>query len=270
MKVISEQIGHILIIRSNEDLCKLRNFAEEQLSKKKHIRTVLLQTNKVSKEERVPSLRYFMGEKKFETIHTEYGCKFYLNPAKVFFSPRLSFERQRIANEVNKNEKIINFFSGVGPFSICIAKKVPSSVIHSIELNYAAYQYMIKNIEVNKCNNKVIPYLGDALEIVKKQFINYADRIILPLPMLADKALPLAIKSLSNEEGIIHWQISEYVGKKENKNDLGKIVRQRLERVVKESKLKNKIIIQLIRKIRSLSPNIAHIAVDLRVEKTKV
>ena len=88
--------------------------------------------------------------------------------------------------------------------------------------------------------------------------------------MLADKALPLAIKSLSNEEGIIHWQISEYVGKKENKNDLGKIVRQRLERVVKESKLKNKIIIQLIRKIRSLSPNIAHIAVDLRVEKTKV
>lgn len=63
MNVISEQIGHILIIRSKGNLKDLKRFAEEQLSKKKYIRTVLLQTNKVSNEERVPSLRYFMGEK---------------------------------------------------------------------------------------------------------------------------------------------------------------------------------------------------------------
>ncbi|MHA1114964.1 MAG: class I SAM-dependent methyltransferase [Candidatus Heimdallarchaeaceae archaeon] len=265
MNVISEQIGHILIIRSKGNLKDLKRFAEEQLSKKKYIRTVLLQTNKVSNEERVPSLRYFMGEKKFDTIHREYGCKFYLNPAKVFFSPRLSFERQRIASKVQENEKIINFFSGVGPFSICIARKKPSSVIHSIELNPVAYQYMIKNIEANKCKNNVIPYLGDAFEIVKKQFINYADRIILPLPMLADRALSLAIKALSDEKGTIHWQISEYIGKKDNKNDIEKIAKERLEKVVRENSLTNKISIQFTRKIRSLSPNIAHIAVDLTV-----
>ncbi|MHA1303822.1 MAG: class I SAM-dependent methyltransferase [Candidatus Heimdallarchaeaceae archaeon] len=265
MSITFEIIGHIMIIRSFSNKHELYYFAEEQLRKRKYIKTIAIQQEKVRGIERVPKLEFFMGENNFETTHTEYGNKYLLDPSKMFFSPRLSYERQRIARNIQDGEIILNFFSGVGPFSISIAKHNPKSIIHSIEINPEAYRYMLQNINLNKCQNQVIPYLGDAFEIVPRQFFNKCDRILLPLPLKADESLPLACKSLRQGKGIVHFQITEYVGNKRSKEELYELAEKRLAKIKETTTHSYETKIELVRVIRSLSSNISHIAIDIKI-----
>ncbi len=258
--LVFEIIGDILIIREDTDEISLKEFAEEKIQKHPFIKSVLLQTSKIQGQERKRDLKYVMGEKKSETTHKEHGNSFLVDLSEVFFSPRLSYERQRVADSVEKNEIILNFFSGVGPFSIAIASKCKSCVIHSIEINKAAYDYLIRNIELNKCQHEVIPYLGDAFDIVPKMFIGSVNRVLLPLPLDSDKALPIAHQSLQNGSGIIHWQITEKTSlKKIDKN----IINNRIKNIPYFSNNSINYEITELRLIRWLGPKIAHIAVDL-------
>ncbi len=255
-----EIIGDILIIREDVDEFSLKNFAEKKIQKHPFIRSVLFQTSKIQGQERKRNLKYIMGENTTETIHKEHGNSFLVDLSEVFFSPRLSFERQRIANSTGNKEIILNFFSGVGPFSIVIASKCSSCVVHSIELNKIAYEYLLKNIELNKCQQKVVPYLGDAFEIVPEMFMDSVNRVLLPLPLDSDKALPVAHQSLKNGKGIIHWQITEKTRtKKIDKN----IVNNRIRSIPYFLNQPLDYKITELRLIRWLGPKIAHIAVDL-------
>lgn len=254
-----EIIGKILIIREVVDKKTLKEFAKEKMNKHSYINTVVVQTSKIQGQERRRNLKHLMGENTFATIYKEHGNSFYVDLEKAFFSPRLSYERQRIVNLVKKNEKILNFFAGVGPFGISIASKHSDCEVHSIEINEFAYQYLCKNIELNKCQDRVFPHLGDAFEIVPGKFSNQVDRILLPLPMEADKALPLAIDSLKQGKGFIHWQLTEKIHSEDTIKD---IVESRLDRISLE-KISRKASINSIRIIRWLAPRIAHIAIDL-------
>ena len=260
MKNLSfEIIGHILIIRENVNKKRLIEFAEEKMNKHPYIKTVVVQTSKVKGQKRKRDLQFLIGEKTFATIYKEHGNSFYVDLKKAFFSPRLSFERQRVANLTKEEEKILNFFSGVGPFDIAIASKLDNVEIHSIEINKYAHQYLCKNIEFNKFQNKIFTYFGDAFEIVPKRFYNQVNRVLLPLPMVANRALPLAFNSLINHKGTIHWQITEKIHVEET---LENIVKNRLDRTIPEEIIENASI-NTVKIIRWLAPRIAHIAVDL-------
>jgi tRNA (guanine37-N1)-methyltransferase len=255
-----EIIGDILIIREEMDEVSMTNFAKDKIQKHPFIKSVFLQISKIQGQERKRDLKHIMGEDKAETIHKEYGNSYLLDISEVFFSPRLSFERQRIANLTNGDEIILNFFAGVGPFSIAIASKCNSCVIHSIEMNKIAYDYLVKNIHLNKCQRKVIPYFGDAFEIVPQKFKNRVSRVLLPLPLDSDKALPIAHKSLRNGLGVIHWQITEKIHMKKIDED---IIINRIENIPYFSDMSIDYSITELRLIRWLGPKIAHIAADL-------
>ena len=64
-------------------------------------------------ELRIRELEWIAGEKKTKATYRESGCVFNVDLSKVYFSPRLSFERMRIAKQVNADEVIINMFAGV-------------------------------------------------------------------------------------------------------------------------------------------------------------
>ncbi len=254
-----EIIGHILIIRENASKKKLLEFAKEKMNKHTYIKTVVIQTSKVKGQERKRDLQFVLGEKTFATTYKEHGNSFYVDLEKAFFSPRLSFERQRVANLVKEKEVILNFFSGVGPFDIAIASKLDCIEIHSIEINKYAYQYLCRNVELNKFQNKITPYFGDAFEIVPERFYDQVNRVLLPLPMEANRALPLAFKSLIDQKGTVHWQITE---KLHSEKTLENIVKNRLDRIVPKEITKNASV-NTVKIIRWLAPRIAHIAVDL-------
>jgi len=145
-----------------------------------NIKTVVAKASAVSGIYRTRKFRYIAGKRTYVAEYKENNCIFKFDIRKSFFSNRLSYERTRIIKNVKNNENVIVMFAGVGPFSIEIAKAHPSANIVSIELNKHAFNAMVKNIKLNKVSN-VEPVLGDVKK-VSKEYRNFADKIIMPLP----------------------------------------------------------------------------------------
>src|SRR3990170_138698 len=94
-------VGDIAVIRVPERLkSKSRVVAEAVMRAHGNVKTVLLQAGGVSGDFRLRRLEWVAGEKKTTTVHMEFGCVFMVDLEKCYFSPRLSFERKRIANLV--------------------------------------------------------------------------------------------------------------------------------------------------------------------------
>ncbi|MCP8322530.1 MAG: class I SAM-dependent methyltransferase family protein, partial [archaeon] len=151
-------VGDIAVIKIPGALLNKKFIiAKAIMDSMKSVKTVLRQVTPVSGDYRTRELEHVLGEDKTLTLYKEHECIFKVNLAKVYFSPRLSTERIRIARKVEHGEIIVNMFSGVGSFSILIAKHQPSSMIYSIDINPDAYNLMLENIKLNKVSDRVIP-----------------------------------------------------------------------------------------------------------------
>lgn len=199
-------VGHITILEIPEQLQKKKKLiAKAMLQVHKNIKTVLEKASERKGKFRVRKYKFLAGEKKFETIHKEYGCQFKLNPTKVYFSPRELTERQRIAEQVKPKEFVMVMFAGIGIYAIQIAKKQPQvEKVIAVEVNPTAVKYMKENVRINKVSDKVVPVLGDVREKCKKWY-GKCDRIVMPLPLGSDGYLDIAVKCLKKKGGIIHF-----------------------------------------------------------------
>ena len=133
-------VGDIAIIRIPDALKhRSKTIAEAIMQTQKRVKTVLCQASPVSGDLRLRKLEWVAGEKKTETLHKEHGCLFKVDLERCYFSPRLSHERMRISQQVQPSEVIVNMFSGVGCYSITIAKHSAAEKIYSIDINPAAW-----------------------------------------------------------------------------------------------------------------------------------
>ncbi len=216
---------------------------------------------------RTRDLEVIWGDDSLQTRHRESGCIFAVDLKRVFFSPRLSYERMRIADKASPGETIINMFSGVGCFSIRIAKMQPQTMIYSIDLNPYAVEYMKENVALNKVGGNVIPILGDA-RVELKRLVGVADRVLMPLPEEAHSFLPLAVRALNldNGDGMIHY----YDVSSGKRGDA--VFRPAFERAKKVlySAFGTTVDIEIDeqRIVRSVGPWRYHVVLDLRVHKS--
>lgn len=261
LKSSLEIIGNIAILKLPEKLdSKKEVISKAILELNKNVKTVLKQSTPVNGEFRTRNFEWIAGEKQTETVYKEHGCMFKLDVSKVYFSPRLQFERLRIAQLVKPGETIINMFAGVGSFSIILAKKSKPLKVYSIDLNPTAIQYLKENVRLNKVENIVIPMLGDAKELINSQLMGVADRVLMPLPAKAYEYLPDAIKSLKNRSGWIHYYDFIYTTKDEDpKQKVVEKVSSRLDDV--------DFSIQNSRIVRSVGPNWYQVVLDIFVGK---
>jgi tRNA (guanine37-N1)-methyltransferase len=125
------------------------------------------------------------------------------------------FEHKRIPSLVALGEVVVNMFSGVGCFSIFIAK-TSGSKVYSIDANPVAYAFMQENVCLNNVPNYVIPLLGDSKEIIVSQLQGVADRVLMPLPELAFEYLPYALLALKSSGGWIHFFDFQHASKGED------------------------------------------------------
>lgn len=172
-----EIIGDIALLDYEGDVKKV---AEALMEMHKNIKAVFLK-RPVDGVFRVRKPVFVAGENRTITIHKESGCKFELDIAKVYFSPRLSYERERIAQLVERGERVMVLFAGVGPYPIVIAKN-KNARVWGVELNPFAYYYFRRNIILNKLDDRVFALWGDAKR-VSYTMPQYFDRVIMPLPM---------------------------------------------------------------------------------------
>jgi len=199
-------VGDIGILRLPPELLpKKREIGEALLRVHRHLRTVLLQVSPVSGEFRTRRLEVVAGEPRTETLHRESGCVFKVDLEKVYFSPRLAHERMRIARQVREGEEVTNLFAGVGCYSIVMARHSGARRIYSIDKNPEAFRMMCENIRINRVGDRVLPFLGDAREVVASQLRGKADRVLMPLPEAARHFVGTALEALKEEGGMVHF-----------------------------------------------------------------
>lgn len=236
---------------------KKQLIAEAIMKLNKPVKSVL---NKVSKRKgpyRLEDLELIVGDENTEVLHKEFGYIIKVDPKKVYFSPRESLERQRIASQVKVNEIVMLMFSGSMPFGIAIAKKQPKvKKIYGVEINEKAHFYAEENVRINKVSHLITPILGNVRDICPKYY-NKCDRVVMPLPLGADTFLDIAINCLKKRGGIIHF----YSWGKED--DLYSNALKEISKQVKRFKKKIKILDK--RKVLPYGPREWKICIDFKV-----
>ncbi len=252
-------IAIIVLLGASKD--DARRVGETLMNVHRNVKTVLAQTGPVSGDLRLRKLEYIAGERKTITVHRESGCAFSVDVAKCYFSPRLSYERMRLARQVTEGETVVNMFAGVGCFSILIIKYSSAGKVYSIDINPIAFQYMQENIRLNRVYGKVIPILGDAKEAIEKKLRHIADRILMPLPGKAFGYLPSALLALMEREGWIHYYGFEHARKGEDATEKVKlIVSKRLK------SLGATFEIPVAHIVRTTGPNWYQVVLDIQID----
>ena len=250
-----EHIGDIAIIDRQQAQA---HRVAQVLLKQNRIKTVLQAESSVTGEYRTRSVSILAGEKRTKTLYRENKCRYLIDLSRVYFTPRLSTERARIADKINDGEIVVDMFAGVGPFSILIAKRYPRAHVIAIDKNPDAIRYLKENVKLNKVENiKIID--RDARDAVKE--ISGADHVIMNLPHSAIEFLDAAFGVLKNG-GIIHFYAIAH------ENDLFDGILKRIEAVAGLSGLQ---IVPLDKRIvRPYAPYQFNICIDFQVLSSAV
>jgi tRNA (guanine37-N1)-methyltransferase len=198
-----DTVGDIAIVRlSGFTPAEKRKVAREIIEETKNVRVVMEQEGGIEGDYRLRTLKHLAGERRTLTVHRENGCSFKVDVARAYFSPRLSTERLRVANQVKREERVLNMFAGVGPFSVLIAKLSGAKVV-SCELNHLAAELHRENVRANGVEGLVTVVEGDAMALpqdVEGRF----HRILMPHPSEADRFLPVALE-MARKRGRVHY-----------------------------------------------------------------
>jgi len=239
-------IGDIVIIQISDELDKSirKKIGEIALNLIPSVKAVFRRKSDIKGEFRIRELELIAGEYKTLTLYKENGYRLWVDVEKVYFSPRLGWERKRIMDKVQPDDVVVDMFCGVGPFSIACknAKK-----IYAIDINPDAIELLKKNIELNRLQNKIIPILEDAKKVNVR-----GNRIIMNLPKYAhlfvDKALDIV-----EENGVIHYYT---IGK--DFNDAIDLFKSKCECEILEKRI-----------VKSYSPREYVLVLDIKVKKKK-
>jgi len=253
-----DQVGDIIIVRIPDSLLSKKEIIGKTLLQQvKTAKSVFYQASSVEGDFRTRDLEILAGENKTETEYKEFGCRFIVDVEKAFFSPRLSTERDRIADLVQEGETVINMFGGVGMFSIIAAKRKKCTV-YNIDINPIATKLCEKNIELNKLPGKVISIHGDAAKIVEEKLKDKGDRVLMLLPERSDEFLDSAIFA-AKDNGIIHYYSHIHA---DEKSKAAKLSEKHYSEItpVKSNILDSKI-------VRAVGPRYYQTVVDVRITK---
>ena len=231
----------------------------------KNVKSVYEKKGKIKGSYRLRELQHIFGEKKTKTTHKENNCIFNLDISQVFFTPRLVFERKRIASSnIQEKEIIVDLFSGVGPFSIQIAKNYDVT-IHSFDVNPRAYEQLKENISLNKIKGEIFPHNIDVKKLTTStnelgvSLKNKVDRVIMNLPEKSIGFIDIACFLMKKSGGIIHsYQFSD------KPNAVEKAINNLQESIIKQKYVVEKIINSKI--VKHYSPKAELIAVDLKIK----
>ena len=199
-------IGDICIIEIPSELSEYKSvIGEAILNTHRNVRVVLAKAGKVTGTFRLRDLDFIAGEKRTKTLYREYGCSYYVDVAKAYFSPRLSHEHQRVAQLVAETETVVDLFAGVGPFAVPIAKNCSSVKVYAIDINPVAIELLGRNARLNRVESRIHPIVGDARQIFNEKFVGLADRVIMNLPETAHKFIDVACRAIKLSGGVIHF-----------------------------------------------------------------
>ncbi|MBR9707656.1 MAG: class I SAM-dependent methyltransferase family protein, partial [Candidatus Diapherotrites archaeon] len=203
-------IGDVAIIEIPYELePKAKVIGQAILDVHSNIRIVCKKEGEHKGEFRVQDLKVIAARDKndttLETEYVEHGVRLRMNVATTYFSPRLSQERLRIAQQVKPGETVGAFFAGVGPFPLVIVKQQPQvGKVYAVELNPDSYKYLEENVLLNHQAEKIHAIHGDVAKIAITTLKSKCDRVVMALPKGGETFLDPCIQALK-PSGILHF-----------------------------------------------------------------
>ncbi len=251
-------IGQVAILEIPPQLKSARPLiGKAVLEIHRNVKTVLAKSGPVKGRLRLREYEVIAGDMDTETTHREHRCAYLLDPTKVFFSPRLSTERMRVAQKAMPGETVLDMFAGVGPFSILTARTQPRAKVFAVELNPVAARYLTRNVSLNHVEGRVVPLHGDVREVVETGALPKADRVIMNLPENASEFVGTACKAIG-KSGVIH-----YYTFKRGPDALREAEEEVSSAVKREGRAA--AVVETPHRVRETAPREWQIAVDLRV-----
>ena len=233
---------------------EVSNAADAILKAHPAVQTILLSIGPISGEFRTRPLKYIAGVDKTATVHKEYGCKYNVDLARAYFTPRLSTERRRILLQIKDGETVVDMFAGVGPYSIMISKNASPGRVIANDKNEAAAELLLQNAALNKVSN--ITVLNKDAADLAKEYEGVGDHVIMNLPHNAYDFLDTAV-SICRKNGIIHYYA---MTSEEDLFDgsvaLIRAAAEKQDRTIEVLEMKN---------VRSYAPHQYNICLDVRI-----
>jgi tRNA (guanine37-N1)-methyltransferase len=249
-----EIIGDVVVIDVPDEVLHLKDeIVKAILTKHKHVKTILRKIGEVEGVFRVARYEAIYGSET-ETVAKEHGCRFYVDPTKVYYSVKLSGERERIARLVKPGERVLVMFAGVGPYAIVIARLSEAKEIVGVEINPTAVEYFKRNVELNKVADRVKVVEGDVREAVPKLPGSF-DRIVMPSPYIAQNFVDVAAEKV-RDGGYIHYYT--FAGEEEEEELPEKVKKLFLEHGVD-------VEVELLRECGNYAPRVNRYVLDLKV-----
>ena len=253
LKTSFDTIGDIVILEIPDELQDKKQLIGDAAYKFTKRKAIYMKKSAIKGTIRVRDLEFLSGVDDSLTIHKEHGVRLKLDVREVYFSPRLATERKRVMESVKDGEKILDMFCGIGPFPIVIARNKDVDIT-AVDINEAAIKYLDENIKLNKLKGNIESHCGDVRE-VSKGFKTKFDRIIMNLPGLAYSFLDVAI-DLIEDDGIINYY--------EFSDSYEQGIKRLNEAAIGAGK---KVEILNTRKVKSISPDEWHVAIDAKIKK---
>ena len=183
-----EVVGNIAIVEIDEELVEYEKvIAQTLLEINKNITTVVKKAGFHGGVFRTQSTTVIAGEDTKIAIYKENGVTLKLHIDEVYFSTKLSTERENLANNLTHPKgNILVLFSGSGPYTFVLTRKNPDlSSITSVEINPQGHMYALQNLELNKSNLKQSQIYTELFEHCKTHNVKMYDKDILKCINLA-------------------------------------------------------------------------------------
>ena len=161
---------------------------------------IVIQKNKISGELRKPENTNILYGKDTITEISEYGIKYKLDLAEIMWSPGNTGWRSALSGpekvsefyRFDKPKTIIDYFAGIGYFSIQMAKGYPEAKVIAIDKNPKSIEYLnlnaknnaVENIEIinDDCRNIEkkadvihLGYIGNTIDFLKHAYDHLND-----------------------------------------------------------------------------------------------
>jgi len=245
-----EMHGDVLILKLDDRLAAEKAVIAKAYADVLRAKTVLRDKGIIRGEERVPEMETLLGDST-EAVHCENGILYCLDAAKIMFSSGNVGERTRMASVRCDGETVIDMFAGIGYLSLPLAVHGKPKAIYACEIRRLSYDYLLKNIAMNRVEGIVVPVLGDNRDFTPPQ---KADRIIMGYLRDTYSFLGKALEML-RPGGMIHYH--------ENYPNalLPDAPAERLRRTAGDG-WDVEVIEQRV--VKTFAPGVSHIAVDAR------
>ncbi|HKM13400.1 MAG TPA: class I SAM-dependent methyltransferase family protein [Candidatus Methanomethylophilaceae archaeon] len=243
-----EFVGDVAIIKLPSNCIPYKNDIGKVYAEVLSVKTVCADISGIKGEFRRPSTEIIFGNVT-ESVRLENGIFYDFDVTRVMFASGNTDERMRMRGLDCAGETVVDMFAGIGYFTLPIAKFTSARVILACEKNPDSYQFLLKNIKLNKVTNKVIPILGDNRSIVGKKF---ADRILMGYVQTTSEFLSKAI-SMIKPGGIIHYHDTFPTGEQDA------FVQKIFSSVCDNYEVLG------IREVKSFAPLVSHYVADVRI-----